>query len=57
MPEYWIADLDARAIEQWKLADGAESPEILGEGERLRWAPVAGGPTLDLPVGEVFAGV
>jgi Uma2 family endonuclease len=35
IPEYWIVDLDARAIERWRPSD--ERPELLGE--RLEWRP------------------
>lgn len=35
VPEYWIVDVDARAIERWRPDD--ERPEILTE--RLAWQP------------------
>lgn len=54
VPEYWIVDMDARAIEVWRLADGARAPETVGEEATLRWTPIAGGPTLDLPVAEIL---
>jgi Uma2 family endonuclease len=48
IPEYWIVDLDARAVERWRPGD--ERPEILDE--RLTWAPesVANPLELDLPL-------
>lgn len=35
--EYWLVDLDARAVERWRPADDA--PEVLGT--TLDWQPVA----------------
>ena len=35
VPEYWIIDIDARAIERWRPGD--ERPEWLGE--RIAWQP------------------
>lgn len=35
IPEYWIVDLDARAVERWRPGD--DRPEILDD--RLVWAP------------------
>jgi Uma2 family endonuclease len=54
--EYWIIDPEERTVEIWKLAEGAEGPVVLGTEERLRWTPVPGSPTLDVPVEDLFAG-
>jgi Uma2 family endonuclease len=35
IPEYWIVDLDAQAVERWRPGD--ERPEILDQ--RLEWRP------------------
>lgn len=47
IPEYWIVDLDARAVERWRPND--ERPEVLDE--RLTWNPegAANPLALDLP--------
>lgn len=47
IPEYWIVDLDARAMERWRPGD--DRPEILTE--TLTWQPQPGVPALvvDLP--------
>jgi Uma2 family endonuclease len=55
VPEYWIVDLDERAIEVWRLADGAAEPTLVGEGASLSWRPVDDGPILEIPVAELFA--
>ena len=54
VPEYWIVDLDARAIEVWRLAQGSHAADVIHEGETLRWTPAAGGPTLEVPVAEIL---
>jgi Uma2 family endonuclease len=53
VPEYWIADSDARTIERWCPEDAR--PEVVDE--ILTWCPVASGPLLTLDVGTLFAGV
>ena len=47
VPEYWIADLDARVVERWRPGD--DRPEVLGD--TLTWlAPGAASPlTIELP--------
>jgi Uma2 family endonuclease len=54
VPEYWIVDLDARAIEVWRLGAGAQTAERAIEGEVLTWTPVSGRPTLDVQVTELL---
>jgi Uma2 family endonuclease len=54
VPEYWIVDMDARAIEVWRLAQRATAADVVPDGETLSWTPVAGGPTLEVPVSEIF---
>ncbi len=53
VPEYWVVDPEARAIEVWRLAAGAEEPEVFGADDTLRWEPGPGTAALDLVVGEV----
>ena len=53
VPEYWIVDLAGRSIEVWQLAEGAGTPHALTATGRLRWAPVSGGPALDVAVSEI----
>jgi Uma2 family endonuclease len=52
VPEYWVVDPDARAIEVWRLAEGAVEPEIFGSEDTLRWRPV-GAVALEIVVGDV----
>ena len=53
--EYWIVDPDARTVEIWKLAAGAEEPLVVGGEDHIRWTPLAGGDTLEAPIERVFA--
>lgn len=48
IPEYWIVDLDARAVERWRPAD--ERPELLDT--RITWHPEGAAEPLviDLPI-------
>jgi Uma2 family endonuclease len=48
VPEYWVVDLAARAVEVWRLEQGMEVPEVVSAGERLEWTPIPGSPTLEL---------
>jgi Uma2 family endonuclease len=52
--EYWIVDPERRTIEVWRLGEGAAEAEVFGAENRLEWRPIAGGPTLELDVGELF---
>jgi len=54
VPEYWIVDLDARAVEIWRLAESAMAPDVRREGTSLQWAPVSGGPELDVRVADIL---
>jgi Uma2 family endonuclease len=54
VPEYWIVDLEGRAVEIWRLADGAQAPDVRPEGANLQWAPVSGGPQLDVRVADIL---
>jgi Uma2 family endonuclease len=54
VPEYWIVDMDARAIEVWRLAASAQTAVVVREGEVLSWTPVGGGPRLEVPVAELL---
>lgn len=54
VPEYWIVDIAGRAIEVWRLVEGATEPDVLAETDRLRWTPVPDGPTLEVVVSEIL---
>jgi Uma2 family endonuclease len=54
VPEYWIVDLDGRAVELWRLREGATAPELYAEGTSFGWTPVGGGPTLEISVREIL---
>ena len=53
VPEYWVVDLDARAIEMWCV--GAASARI--SEDRLWWAPDAGSTRLEIDVRALFGEV
>jgi Uma2 family endonuclease len=53
VPEYWIVDLDARAMERWRPAD--ERPEVLDT--EVVWHPEGVGEPLVLDLGDVFRDV
>jgi Uma2 family endonuclease len=50
IPEYWIVDLDARAVERWRPED--ERPEILDEC--LTWCPEGATRPLQLELPQFF---
>lgn len=50
VPEYWIIDLDARAVERWRPTD--EHPTVLTA--RLAWQPKASVPPLEIDLAEYF---
>lgn len=50
IPEYWIIDLDARAIERWRPGD--ERPEWLGE--RIEWQPEGAAEPLVIDLESLF---
>jgi Uma2 family endonuclease len=54
VPEYWIVDFEARAIEVWRLALGARASDVMLDRETIVWTPVANGPTLGIPVAEIL---
>ena len=54
VPEYWVVDADERAIEIWKLAEGASEPIVLGSADTLRWRPEPRGATLEIPLAALF---
>jgi Uma2 family endonuclease len=51
VPEYWVVDLDARAVERWRPGD--ERPELLDD--LLNWKPDPGHPALSIRLAELFA--
>jgi len=53
VPEYWIVDLDARAVERWRPAD--ERPEVLDE--RLIWQPEGAPTALEVELPSFFRSV
>jgi Uma2 family endonuclease len=53
VPEYWMVDPAARAIEVWRLADGAAAAEVFKAGDTLRWQPGQGAVAIEFTVGDV----
>ncbi len=53
VPEYWVVDLDARAVERWRPEERA--PEVLRE--RLEWRPAGSAAPLLLDLTALFAKV
>jgi Uma2 family endonuclease len=51
VPEYWIVDTDARAIERWRAAD--RRPSILADA--LEWQPDPASPALVIDLPRYFA--
>ena len=51
VPEYWVVDLDAKAVERWRPDD--VRPEILDE--TMTWQPDPGRPALTISLAEVLA--
>ena len=54
VPLYWIVDLEARHVEVYRLQQDPTRP--VTEREQLRWTPFSGGPTLTIPVPDLFRG-
>jgi Uma2 family endonuclease len=50
VPEYWIADIDARLVERWRPGD--QEPEMITG--TFEWQPKAGIPPLLIELGEIF---
>lgn len=53
IPEYWVVDLDARAVERWRPAD--ERPELLDE--TVLWHPDGAAVPLALELPKFFSEV
>jgi Uma2 family endonuclease len=53
VPEYWVVDLDARAVERWHPGD--ERAELLDE--RLTWQPEGAGEPFALDLASFFSQV
>ena len=54
VPLYWIVDLEARHVEIYRLQEDPSEPIIAAD--ELRWTPFSGGPTLTIPVPDLFRG-
>ena len=54
VPEYWIVDTAGQAIEVHDLLSEPSRPSVVRD--RFTWAPVEGGPTLEIDVTAVVAG-
>jgi Uma2 family endonuclease len=50
VPEYWVVDPDARALEVRDLASGASEPRVVGPDDTLHWAPAGAEARLALRV-------
>ena len=53
VPEFWIADIDARLVERWRPGD--ERPEIVTD--LIEWHPKASIPVLRIPLVGIFGPV
>ncbi len=53
VPEYWIVDLEARAIERWRPTD--DQPAVLTD--HLAWRPEASAPPLEIDLAGCFRDV
>ncbi len=53
IPEYWVVDLDSRAVDRWRPAD--ERPEILDD--KLVWNPAGAAEPLELDLPRYFGEV
>lgn len=54
VPEYWVVDPAGRSIERWQIASDAAERVVYDPGDTLSWAPVDGGPVLEIDVGAVI---
>ena len=48
--EYWVVDPASETVEVWRFGDDSETARPFGPGDALSWIPLAGGPTLEVPV-------
>lgn len=53
VPEYWVVDRDARAVERYRLEAG-RAPDAEMHTSTLRWRPAPAIPALDLRLGKLF---
>ncbi len=53
VPEYWIVDLDARAIERWRPED--ERPEV--RADDVTWQPPENVPVFTMELAELFQAI
>ena len=54
VPEYWIVDPDAGAIEVWDLAAGVREPVVWKVGDTFPWTPGEGSTVLEVPVADLI---
>jgi hypothetical protein len=46
--------MDTRALAVWRIAEGADTPDVVQAGGHVPWTPVPGGPTLEVPLLEIL---
>jgi Uma2 family endonuclease len=55
VPEYWIADIEARQIEVYRLSEDPLRPRVVRD--TLQWQPYSDGPVLEIDVQRVIQSV
>ena len=55
VPKYWVADIEARQIEVYHLAEDPLRPEVVRD--TLRWQPYPDGPVLEIDIQAVMQSV
>ena len=54
VPHYWIVDPRQRHVEVYRMLEDPTAPRTIAR-ESFTWTPVAGGPTLEVDVPELFS--